>query len=57
MDNVITNIHEYNMTSGILFNNISDNFPEFNWDLLTYLSSSSPVEHKATTMLRHKGLE
>ena len=28
----------------------------FEYHLLAYLSSSSPVEHKATTMFRHKVL-
>ena len=29
IDNIITNIHEYSITSGILYNGISDHFPIF----------------------------
>ena len=30
IDNIITNIHEYTIKSGILYNDISDHFPIFN---------------------------
>ena len=30
IDNIITNIHEYPIKSGILYNEISDKFPIFN---------------------------
>ena len=30
IDNIITNMHEYPVTSGILYNDISDHFPVFN---------------------------
>ena len=30
IDNIITNIHEYPIKSGILYNDISDHFPIFN---------------------------
>ena len=30
IDNIITNIHEYSIKSGILYNDISDHFPIFN---------------------------
>ena len=29
IDNIVTNIHEYSIKSGILYNNISDHFPIF----------------------------
>ena len=29
IDNIITNIHEYSIKSGILYNDISDHFPIF----------------------------
>ena len=31
IDNIITNMHEYPVTSGILYNDISDHFPVFNF--------------------------
>ena len=31
VDNIITNIHEYSIKSGILYNDISNHFPIFNF--------------------------
>ena len=41
IDNIITNIHEYSIKSGILYNDISDHFPIFTY-LLTYLILLAP---------------
>ena len=49
IDNIITNIHEYPVTSGILYNEISDHFPVFN-----FYSMERSKREKYTTVYRRK---
>ena len=49
IDNIITNIHEYPVTSGILYNDISDHFPVFN-----FYSMERSKREKYTTVYRRK---
>ena len=46
---IITNMHEYPVTSGILFNDISDHFPVFN-----FYSMEINKREKYTTVYRRK---
>ena len=43
IDNIITNIHEYPIKSGILYNDISDHFPVFNIYKLDWQKGNSTV--------------
>ena len=47
IDNIITNMHEYPVTSGILYNDISDHFPVFN-----FYSMERSKREKYTTVYR-----
>ena len=49
IDNIITNMHEYPVTSGILYNDISDHFPVFN-----FYSMERSKGEKYTTVYRRK---
>ena len=49
IDNIITNMHEYPVTSGILYNNISDHFPVFN-----FYGIERSKREKYTTVYRRK---
>ena len=49
IDNIITNMHEYPVTSGILYNDISDHFPVFN-----FYSMERSKGGKYTTVYRRK---
>ena len=49
IDNIITNMHEYPVTSGILYNDISDHFPVFN-----FYSMERSKREKYTTVYRRK---
>ena len=49
IDNIITNMHEYPVTSGILYNDISDHFPVFN-----FYSMERSKRVKYTTVYRRK---
>ena len=49
IDNIITNMHEYPVKSGILYNDISDHFPVFN-----FYSMERSKREKYTTVHRRK---
>ena len=49
IDNTITNMHEYPFTSGILYNDMSDQFPVFN-----FYSMERSKREKYTTVYRRK---
>ena len=49
IDNIITNMHEYPVKSGILYNDISDHFPVFN-----IYSMERSKREKYTTVYRRK---
>ena len=49
IDNIITHMHEYPVTSGILYNDISDHFPVFN-----LYSMERSKREKFTTVYRRK---
>ena len=49
IDNIITNMHEYPVKSGILYNDISDHFPVFN-----FYSMERSKREKYTTVYRRK---